>query len=98
MDFSSIPCKMRRQLIADIHIEAGGHLGFFKTWQNVRSRCYWPGMYKHFREFCNGCQTCQFYNQRTTAVAGPMNPVPPSTVPFQRIGIDFIGPFPSTPR
>jgi transposase InsO family protein len=93
-----IPKQMRTQLMSDVHVEAAGHLGFFKTWQSIRSRYYWPSMYKHVREFCNGCKTCQFYNQRTTAVAGPMNPVPPPSTPFHRIGVDFIGPFPMTPR
>ena len=27
-----------------------------------------------------------------------MRPIPPPNVPFFRVGVDFIGPFPATPR
>jgi len=53
-------------------------------------------MYAHIRRYINGCQECQFHNKRSTAVPGPMQLVTPPVVPFHRIGVDFIGPFPIT--
>ena len=91
-----IPNKLRKKIIENVHISAAGHLGLLKTWTLVKSRFAWPKMYSHVRRYIMGCSTCQFCNKRGNAVPGPMQLMPPPSVPFRRIGIDFQGPYPTT--
>ncbi|KAL0159612.1 hypothetical protein M9458_043337, partial [Cirrhinus mrigala] len=59
-----------------------GHLGAANTTQRIRDRFHWPG-------FCQACPTCQ---------VTPLIPLPIIEVPFERIGMDIIGPLPRSAR
>lgn len=36
----------------------GGHLGYKKTYNKIRSRFYWPGMREDIKSFCQSCESC----------------------------------------
>ncbi|XP_061920399.1 uncharacterized protein LOC133661276 [Entelurus aequoreus] len=59
-------------------------------------RFYWPGIRAHVRRWCAVCPDCQLVNPAATPRA-PLRPLPLIEVPFERIGMDLVGPFhPST--
>jgi len=51
-------------------------------------------MYGHVMRFTQRCLVCQFHNRPTTLPHGLSHPIPPPSVPFHTVGIDFVGPFP----
>jgi transposase InsO family protein len=91
-----IPKSMRAEILREVHEDNLKHMGLYKTYSMLKSRFFWPGMYVHCQRFLRSCQKCQFFNRRNFNVPGPMQPVAPPKIPFERIGIDFQGPFPMT--
>ncbi|KAL0173946.1 hypothetical protein M9458_029914, partial [Cirrhinus mrigala] len=66
-----------------------GHLGAQNTAQRIRDRFHWPGLEAEVKRFCQACPMCQ----RT-----PLIPLPIIGVPFERIGMDIVGPLPRSGR
>ncbi len=91
-----VPFPLVKELLKEIHETDAGHLGMEKTWKLVKSRYYWPRMYKSVFEFVRSCKTCQLYNRRNGPTPGPLQPILPPKTPFYSIGVDFVGPFPTT--
>ena len=84
-------------ILRDFHEDPfAGHFGNDRTYQKIAERYYWPDMRKHVYEFVRSCDTCQ---RRGPPVRRP-EPMYPLRVgePFERIGIDMVGPLPVTPR
>lgn len=48
-------------------------------------------MYTDIKEYCQTCPECQLTSGRTPAYA-PLIPLPVIDVPFERIGVDVVGP------
>ncbi|XP_069506791.1 uncharacterized protein [Ambystoma mexicanum] len=69
----------------------GGHMASLKTQQNILKRFYWPGVYGEVAKFCKECKICQLTSGEKPAKA-PLQRMPLITIPFQRIGIDLVGP------
>jgi transposase InsO family protein len=63
----------------------------------MKSRFFWPNMYQDVCRYIRPCKTCQLFARRKIPVAGPQFPFSPPNTPFQKIAIDFIGPFPRSP-
>ena len=61
------------------------------------ARFYWPGIRGEVRRWCASCRECQLVNQPAIPRA-PLRPLPLMEVPFERIGMDLIGPFPRSAR
>lgn len=88
---------MPREMIAEIlyshHAEPlFGHLGITKTLEKIKSRYYWDGLQKDVESFVKGCPDCQARKGSKMKPPGSLQPIPIST-PFERIGIDLLGPF-----
>ncbi|GFX86538.1 retrovirus-related Pol polyprotein from transposon 412 [Trichonephila clavipes] len=71
-----------------------GHLGFAKTYDRIRKRFYWPGMYRNVVRYVMHCRECQRRKSVPQRPPGRLVPIPPATAPFHRIGIDLLGRFP----
>ncbi|KAL1258013.1 hypothetical protein QQF64_011257 [Cirrhinus molitorella] len=74
-----------------------GHQGPRNTAQRIRDRFRWPGLEAEVKRFCQACPTCQ----RTTPQKpppSPLIPLPIIEVPFERIGMDLVGPLPKSAR
>uniref|UniRef100_A0A9J8ATQ4 Gypsy retrotransposon integrase-like protein 1 n=1 Tax=Cyprinus carpio carpio TaxID=630221 RepID=A0A9J8ATQ4_CYPCA len=82
--------------IAHAHPMAG-HLGAQNTVQGLRDRFHWPGLEAEVRRFCQACPTCQRTSPRTPSPS-PLIPLPIIEVPFERIGMDLVGPLPKSAR
>ena len=67
-------------------------MGLHKLLRKVSDRFFWPGLPKEVAEYIKGCQNCQ----QVKHFARPVLPLTSivSDVPFQRLHIDFVGPFP----
>ncbi|XP_050984340.1 uncharacterized protein LOC127176618 isoform X2 [Labeo rohita] len=74
-----------------------GHLGQENTVQRVRDRFHWPGLDAEVKRFCQACPTCQRTSPRKPPPS-PLIPLPVIDVPFERIGMDLIGPLPKSAR
>ncbi len=74
-----------------------GHLGGQNTTQRVRDRFHWPGLEADVKRFCQACPTCQRTSPQMPPPS-PLIPLPIIEVPFERIGMDLIGPLPKSAR
>ena len=83
-----IPPKHRAQLLAELH---EGHLGIVMMKALARSYMWWPRMDKAIEEVAKGCTGCQLTqnNPKTALLHSWELPARP----WQRIHIDFTGPF-----
>lgn len=68
-----------------------GLLGFMKTLMQISKRFNWPKMYTVVKEYCKSCPKCQLTTSYIPANA-PLNPLPVIDMPFERIGVDVVGP------
>lgn len=83
-----IPAKLREKLLSELHRD---HPGICKMKGMARSYFWWPGLDHSIENLAKSCLECQAV-KNTPAVA-PLHPwVWPSRV-FQRVHVDFAGPF-----
>ena len=75
--------------------ETGGHFGKDTTYEKIRERYYWKGMYKDIEEYIKTCDACQRRGRK--GGKGYLNPIKVGK-PFERIGIDFVGPLARTKK
>ncbi len=66
-------------------------LGQTTTLNRLMARFFWPGIHKNVRRWCAACRECQLVNPPASPKA-PLRPLPLMQVPFERIGMDLIGP------
>jgi transposase InsO family protein len=79
--------------IQECHIDLGNHLGRDKTVALMRTLYYWKGMCDDVKEYLRRCEPCQMNNKKTVTAVPEMTPVDIKPKPFQKVGIDLIGPF-----
>lgn len=83
-----VPPKLRKKMLEELHT---GHLGVVKMKAMARSYVWWPGLDAQIEEKCKTCVSCQRI-QKTPSLT-PLHAWPWPTTPWQRIHIDFAGPF-----
>ncbi|UYV76561.1 K02A2.6-like, partial [Cordylochernes scorpioides] len=94
-----VPKKRRREIMSEYHNHMlNGHLGVARTTYRLKNKYYWPSMLKDVSEFVKTCHLCQSRKGSNQLPSGLLQPIPPANYPFERIGIDFVGPLPSTKR
>ncbi|XP_065407431.1 uncharacterized protein LOC135972648 [Chrysemys picta bellii] len=87
-----VPRRLRAGLLHLAHANPwAGHLGREKTLQRVARRFFWPGIHREVADFCASCPECQRAGPKGVAPA-PLVPMPVVGVPFERIGMDLVGP------
>lgn len=87
-----VPRAYRREVLKLGHsIPWAGNLGFMKTLMRISKRFYWPGMYSEVKDYCKSCPECQMSTGRAPPIA-PLVPIPAVETPFERIGVDIVGP------
>ncbi|KAI7799815.1 hypothetical protein IRJ41_012432 [Triplophysa rosa] len=74
-----------------------GHLAAANTIQRIRYRFHWPGLEGEVKRFCQGCPTCQLTSPQRPPPS-PLIPLLVIEVPFERIGMDLVGPLPKSAR
>ncbi|KAI4887000.1 hypothetical protein NFI96_027939, partial [Prochilodus magdalenae] len=83
-----VPPKLRPGVLDELHT---GHPGVVRMKSLARSYVWWPGLDGQVEERCKMCTPCQRC-QKSPALT-PLHPWPWPTSPWQRIHIDFAGPF-----
>ena len=75
--------------------KTGAHFGVEATYNKIAERYYWKGMYEDIRKYVRYCDTCQRRGQK--GGKGNLHPIKVGE-PFERIGIDFVGPLERTKK
>ncbi|UYV76768.1 K02A2.6-like [Cordylochernes scorpioides] len=95
----AVPKKRSKEIMSEYHNHMlNGHLGVARTTYRLKNKYYWPSMLKDVSEFVKTCHLCQSRKGSNQLPSGLLQPIPPANYPFERIGIDFVGPLPSTKR
>ncbi len=86
--WTQIPAKLRSQVLTELH---EGHLGIVKMKSLARSYIWWPKIDKDIEHLAKSCPGCQL--QQNEAGKVPPHPWEWPTTSWQRIHLDFAGPF-----
>ncbi len=93
-----VPKSCREMLFQAAHYNPmAGHLGQATTLIRLMARFFWPGIHENVRRWCAACRECQLVNPPASPKA-PLRPLPLMQVPFERIGMDLIGPLERSAR
>ena len=83
-----IPQNLREKLLQELHQD---HPGVTRMKSVARSYMWWPGLDKELEHLAKACQSCQAV-KRAPPVA-PLHPWVWPSKPWQRVHLDFAGPF-----
>ena len=86
-----IPEKFRPKLLSELHHV---HPGIVKMKWIARSYFWWPGLDSSIEKLAKSCLECQAVKK--TPQTAPLHPWSWPTTVFQRIHVDFAGPFQET--
>ena len=83
--------NVRKEIMNLFHnLPVSGHRDAEVTYLNIRSKFYWPNMYKHVKKYVATCDTCLKNKALTRKMSGLLQPIPyPSTQPFAELTTDF---------
>jgi transposase InsO family protein len=83
-----VPTKLRNYVLEELH---SGHQGVVKMKSLARSYVWWPGIDKDIEQITKQCPGCQ--ENQSMPRSAPLHPWEWPTTPWQRIHIDYAGPF-----
>ncbi|CAF3051325.1 unnamed protein product [Rotaria sp. Silwood2] len=90
--------ELRRTILKIYHDTAanGAHFGRDKTVHKIKTRYFWPSMYKDINNYIKSCIPCAQYNPRRQKVPGTLKPIKPPDGVWQLVSMDFHGPITPT--
>lgn len=89
-----IPAALRYEILTQGHDNVtSGHLGVHKTYDKLRKRYFWHGMYRDVEHWCKSCVDCAMRKDPKTRPKAPLLPIPVEGA-FDRVAVDCLGPFP----
>ncbi|MCG7879465.1 MAG: DDE-type integrase/transposase/recombinase, partial [Candidatus Thiodiazotropha endolucinida] len=88
-----IPVHLQPAVIQQYH-DSNGHMGADKTFDAIRSKYYWPNLYKELCEYIARCITCQCRSIKKQIAPIQESDIPP--FPFAKVSMDLSGPYPTT--
>lgn len=88
-----LPSHVQRSVIIQYH-DNNGHLGIDKTYDCIRSKYYWPNLYKYVYDYVSRCETCQTVTMRK--IKPPLQDTDIPSYPFQKVSVDLSGPYPES--
>lgn len=86
------PKAMKKQVICDSVLCAHG--GIHKTIERLRKYYFWPGLVEDVKAFISNCEVCKTSKASNKVLRPPMGKLTESQRFFQRLYIDFLGPYP----
>lgn len=92
-----VPACLRRDILQACHDEpTAGHLGYARTTSRIKQNYYWPKLSATVKHYIRTCRECQRRKTPPGRPAGLLQLVQILKTPFQQIGMDFLGPFPTS--
>lgn len=92
-----LPKSMRKDALENFHDSPSmGHLGIRKTYHKIRKRYFWPKIHANVINYVQSCHACNARKTDTQQQVGKLQPLPPVSRPFKRIGMDKLGPLPQS--
>jgi hypothetical protein len=73
-----------------------GHPGVKRMTKDVERDWTWEGMHKDIQAYVKGCAECQKNIVHRQKKMAPLNPLPITRKPWERISVDIIGPLPES--
>lgn len=93
--FGRLDKRALTELVIDQAHTTLGHFGTQKTSEYVRRWFWWPKLHRDVERFCTSCGTCQTTKTSNARPAGLLHSMPVPLYPWQSMGMDFVGPFPT---
>jgi len=91
-----IPRNLIDEVLASMHDDiTAGHLGVAKTYDKIRQRYFWEGMYKDIAHWIGTCKDCASKKSPKRTATAPMQSIPVEG-PFDRVCVDVLGPLPTS--
>jgi len=87
-----LPREFRRHCMSLAHTKFG-HMGRNKMVALITPHFFWPGLSKDCQTYIRQCDECQRHD-KTRPPASPMQTRETVTIPFERVAVDLVGPFP----
>lgn len=84
-----IPKSLTKRILEELH---AGHFGCVKMKSLSRNFCWWLGIDKDIELLVKNCSTCNIFNNNPKRIKSKHS-WEPATEPFQRVHVDFAGPF-----
>lgn len=93
-----VPARFRTRVLMACHDDAlSGHMGFQRTYGQLRRRFWWKGMYADARRWIRTCTLCQEKKTPKRHLVGKMQGVQHTIGrPWEMVGMDVMGPLPKT--
>ena len=89
-----IPKSMRAEVLTACHDDqTGSHFGIDKTYQTIRDRYFWKGMFRDVENWIKSCTSCSTKKNPKVIGKAPLIPIPVDG-PFDRVAVDVLGPLP----
>lgn len=89
-----VPDTVLPQVLYTLHDDPmSGHGGGRKTLNRFKQRYYTKSAAAKVKSYVKTCHSCQTRKQPWTRKFGLLQPIEPARAPFERIGIDIVGPF-----
>lgn len=82
-----LPECLREEVFHQLH-HNHGHQGTERTTELIWERCYWPGMWKTIKQWCQLCERCSLSKNTQPRVRAPMGHLL-ACKPNQILAIDF---------
>ena len=73
-------------------------LGQKKTTNRVLKKFYWPHVFQDLKQYCQTCPECQQTMGKKFTLMSRLISLPIVETPFNRIGMDIIGPLEKSRR
>ncbi len=109
VNYSPLPNRCTKQLLVPETLKCAvlklchdtkfsGHGGFEITYNRLKSKFFWFGMYSDTKNFVKSCEICQINRSKLGKSKGKMLSIVPVGRLFNMIACDVIGPLPTTER
>ena len=83
-----VPTKLQNRVLAELHTS---HPGIVKMKSLARTHVCWPGIDREIEDLVRGCPSCQSLGNKPPVMT--LHPWNWPTRPWQRVHVDFAGPF-----
>ena len=91
-----IPASLCHEVISACHdAPTASHFSTHKTYEKIRRRYFWPGMFRDIDHWCRTCVDCAMKKVPRGQRKAPLLPIPVEGA-FDRVAMDILGPLPVT--